>query len=169
MKAFGRSSLVGAIWASADGQLLGVVADGKLGISVNAGTDGVWRELPAGLTAATWLDGWSRAGKLTLFLGTREGLLESSDEGMHWTRRENGLPAGAVDRWLRGDGILISSLRQGGIYLSQDEGLNWTRVDEDTERGRITGLVQMGQGIVIVGSQSEGVLQLELGPESGGH
>ena len=94
MKAFGRSSLVGAIWASADGQLLGVVADGKLGISVNAGTDGVWRELPAGLTDATWLDGWSRAGKLTLFLGTREGLFESLDEGMHWTRRDNGLPAG---------------------------------------------------------------------------
>jgi len=42
--------------------------------------------------------------------------------------------------------------------------MNWTRVDEAAERGRTTGLVQTGQGIVIVGSQREGVLQLELGP-----
>jgi photosystem II stability/assembly factor-like uncharacterized protein len=164
MKAFGRSGLVDAIWASGDGQLLGVVADGKVGISVNAGTDGVWRDLPAGLTDVTWLDGWLRAGRLILFLGTHEGLFESLDEGIHWTRCENGLPAGPVDRWLRGDGILIASLRQGGVYLSQDEGMNWTRVDEAAERGRTTGLVQTGQGIVIVGSQREGVLQLELGP-----
>jgi hypothetical protein len=41
--------------------------------------------------------------------------------------------------------------------------MNWTRADEDAERGRTTGLVQIGQGIVIVGSQSEGVLQLDLG------
>jgi len=73
------------------------------------------------------------------------------------------LLAGPVDSWLRGDGILIASLRQGGIYLSRDEGMNWTWADEDAERGRTAGLVQIGQGIVIVGSQSEGVLQLDLG------
>jgi len=78
-------------------------------------------------------------------------------------RCEHGLSAGPVDGWLRGDGIRMASLRQGGIYLSQDEGMNWTRVDEDAERGRTTGMVQIGQGIVIVGSQSEGVLLLELG------
>jgi photosystem II stability/assembly factor-like uncharacterized protein len=163
MKAFGQSGLVEAIWASVDGQLLGVVADGKVGISVNAGTDGVWRDLPAGLTGVTWLDGRLRAGTLTLFLGTREGLFESLDGGIHWTRRENGLPAGPVDSWLRSEGILIASSRQGGIYLSRDEGMNWTRVNAEAEKGRATGLVQIGQGIVIVGSQSEGVLQLDLG------
>jgi photosystem II stability/assembly factor-like uncharacterized protein len=74
------------------------------------------------------------------------------------------LPAGPVDNWLHGDALLIVSLREGGIYLSRDEGMNWTRVDEDAERGRTIGLVQIGQRIVIVGSQSEGVLQLDLGP-----
>jgi hypothetical protein len=74
------------------------------------------------------------------------------------------LLAGPVDSWLRGDGILIASLRQGGIYVSRDEGMNWTRVDDDAQRGRTAGLVQIGKGIVIVGSQREGVLQLELGP-----
>jgi hypothetical protein len=73
------------------------------------------------------------------------------------------LPAGPVDSWLHGDAIQIASLRQGGIYLSQDEGLNWMRVDSDAERGRITGLVQIGQGFVIVESQREEVLLLELG------
>jgi len=84
------------------------------------------------------------------------------DEGVHWTGRDNGLPAGPIDGWLRGDGILFVSFRQGGIYLSQDEALNRARVDADTERGRGTGLVQIGQGIVILGSQSEGVLELDL-------
>ena len=164
MKAFGRSGFVDAIWASGDNQLLGVVAGGKLGISVNAGADGVWRDLPASITEVTWLDGWLRAGRLTLFLGTPQGLFESLDGGMRWIRCENGLPAGPVDRWLRGDGVLIASLRQGGIYLSRDEGMNWTRVDENAETGRTTGLVQTGPETVIVGSQGEGVLQLELGP-----
>ncbi|HXR33473.1 MAG TPA: hypothetical protein VN830_07185 [Verrucomicrobiae bacterium] len=164
MKAFGRSGFVNAFWVSSDSQLLGVVADGKLGISVNAGTNGIWRDLPADITEVTWLDGWLRAGRLTLFLGTREGLFESLDEGIHWRRRENGLPAAPVDGWLRGNAILLASLRQGGIYLSQDEGLDWTRVDEAAEKGRTTGLVQTAPGIVIVGSQSEGVLELELGP-----
>jgi photosystem II stability/assembly factor-like uncharacterized protein len=163
MKAFGRSGFVDAIWASEDGQLLGVVADGKLVISVNAGADGVWRDLPAGITQVAWLDGWLRAGRLTLFLGTDNGLFESLDGGVRWMRRENGLPAGPVDTWLRGEAILMASLRQGGIYLSRDGGTNWTRLDEDAERGRTTALVQIGQGIVIVGSQSEGVLQLDLG------
>ncbi len=164
VKAFGRSGFVDAIWASADGQLLGVVADGKLGVSVNAGADGVWRDLPAGITEVAWLDGWLRAGRLTLFLGTDIGLFASLDGGVRWMRRENGLPAGPIEKWLRGDNILMASLRQGGIYLSRDEGSSWTRLDEDAERGRAAGLAEVEPGVVIVGSQREGVLELELGP-----
>jgi len=164
MQAFGRSGLVDSIWASGDGQLLGVAADGKLRISVNAGADGVWRDLPAGITEVAWLDGWLRAGRLTLFLGTDNGLFASLDGGVRWMRRENGLPAGPIERWLRGDNILMVSLRQGGLYLSRDEGTSWTRLDEDAERGRAAGLAEVEPGVVIVGSQREGVLQLELGP-----
>lgn len=164
MKAFGRSGFVDALWASGDSQLLGVVADGKLGISVNAGADGVWRDLPAGVTEVAWLDGWLRAGRLTLFLGTDNGLFASLDGGVHWARCENGLPAGPIERWLRSDNTLMASLRQGGIYFSRDEGTSWTRLDQDAERGRAAGLAELEPGVVIVGSQWEGVLQLELGP-----
>ncbi|HKM81058.1 MAG TPA: hypothetical protein VJY15_08875 [Candidatus Acidoferrum sp.] len=164
MKAFGRSGFVDAIWASSDGQLLGVVADGKLAISVNAGADGVWRELPAGITQVAWLDGYLHAGRLTLFLGTDNGLFESLDGGTRWMRRENGLPAGPMESWLRGDNFLMASLRQGGIYLSRDEGTSWTRLDEDAEKGRAAGLAEVEPGVVIVGSQREGLLQLDLRP-----
>jgi len=164
LKAFGRSSFVDVIWASEDGQLLGVVSDGKLGISVNAGADAVWRDLPAGINEATWLDGWLTAAGLTLFLGTQEGLFESLDGGTHWMRHQNGLPAAPVEKWLRGDGYLMATLRQGGIYLSRDEGTTWTRLDTDAEKSSVTGLVSTDPGIVVVGSQSEGVLQLELPP-----
>jgi len=164
LKAFGRSGFVDAIWASEDGQLLGLVADGKLGISVNAGADAVWRDLPAGVTEVTWLSGWLSAGRLTLFLGTQEGLFESLDGGIRWMRHQNGLPAAPVEKWLRNDGFLMVTLRQGGIYLSRDEGATWTRLDEDAEKGRVAGLVAIGPGVVVIGSQSEGVLQLELSP-----
>jgi photosystem II stability/assembly factor-like uncharacterized protein len=164
LKAFGRSSFVDVIWASEDGQLLGVVSDGKLGISVNAGEDAVWRDLPVGITTATWLDAWLTAAKLTLFLGTQEGLFESLDGGTHWMRHQNGLPAAPVEKWLRSGGFLIATLRQGGIYLSCDEGTSWTRLDADAEKSSVTGLVATSPGIVVVGSQSEGVLQLELPP-----
>ncbi len=164
LKAFRRSSLVDVIWASEDGQLLGVVSDGKLGISINAGEDAVWRDLPAGIGEVAWLDGWLNTARLTLFLGTQEGLFESLDGGIHWMRHQNGLPAAPVEKWLRSNGFLIATLRQGGIYLSRDQGTTWTRLDADEEKGRVTGLVSMDPGIVVVGSQSEGVLQLELPP-----
>jgi len=79
-------------------------------------------------------------------------------------RRENGLPAGPIEKWLRGDNILMASLRQGGIYLFRDEGSSWTRLDEDAERGRAAELAEVEPGVVIVGSQREEVLKLELGP-----
>jgi photosystem II stability/assembly factor-like uncharacterized protein len=162
LKAFGRSGFVDEIWASEDGRLLGVLADGKLGISVNAGADAVWRDLPAGVSGVTWLDEWLSAERLTLFLGTQEGLFESLDSGIHWMRYQNGLPAAPVEKWLRRDGFLMATSRQGGIYLSRDEGVTWTRLDTDAETGRVAGLVEIEPGVVAIGSQSEGVLQLNL-------
>lgn len=163
MRGFGRNGFAQAMWASEDSQLLGMVANGKLGISVNAGADAVWSDLPAGISEVAWLDGWLHGGGCTLFLGTDHGLFESLDGGVHWMQREGGLPAGAMERWLRGDNILMVSLRQGGLYLSRDEGANWTRLDGNTEAGRVAGLAEVEPGVVIVGSQKEGVLQLELG------
>lgn len=164
LKASGRSDFVDVIWVSEDGQILGVVSDGKLGISINAGADAVWRDLPAGITGVAWLDGWLTAEKLTLFLGTQQGLFSSLDCGIHWARHQNGLPAAPVEKWLRSNGFLIATLRQGGIYLSRDEAATWTRLDGDAEKSSVTGLVATDPGIVVVGSQSEGVLQLELPP-----
>ncbi len=162
VKDFGHAGFVDAIWISDDGQILGVVAGGKLGISVNAGVDADWRDLPADVIEVGWLDGTLNAGRLTLFLGTQQGLFESLDGGMNWTRNQSGLPAAPIEKWLRGDGFLIVTLRQGGIYLSRDEGATWARLDANAERGRVAGLVAIEPGIVLVGSQSEGVLQLEL-------
>ena len=164
LKAFGRSGFPDTIWTSEDGQLLGLVSGGKLGISANAGADAVWRDLPAGVAEVTWLDGWVTAEKLTLFLGTQQGLFSSLDGGIHWARHQNGLPAAPVEKWLRRDGFLLATLRQGGIYLSRDDGATWTRLDADAEKGRVTGLVATGPGVIVIGSQSEGVLQLELPP-----
>ncbi len=164
LKAFARSAFGDAIWASEDGRLLGVVADRKLGISVNAGTDAVWHDLPAGVTEVTWLDGWLNAGRLILFLGTQEGLFESLDGGIRWLHHQSGLPAAPVEKWLRSDGFLMATSRQGGVYFSRDEGTSWMRLDADAETGRVEGLVAIEPGVVVIGSQSEGVLQLELPP-----
>ena len=97
-----------------------------------------------------------------LFLGTNEGHFASLNEGIHWTRSGNGLPAAPLQDWLHVDTFLLVSLKQGGIFCSQDEGMNWSRIDGDAERGRTAGFVQTAPGRVLVGSQREGVLKLEL-------
>ena len=48
------------------------------------------------------------------------------------------------------------------MYVSRDAGNTWERVDQDAERGRFTGIVETQQGVLSVGSQSEGVLRLFL-------
>jgi hypothetical protein len=40
-------------------------------------------------------------------------------------------------------------------------------VDQDAERGRYTGLVETRSGAILAGSQSEGLLRLEMGEEQG--
>jgi hypothetical protein len=165
MNAFGKSRSLDAIWASADSQMLAVVADGKLGISLSAGKDAVWHDLPAGISRVGWLDWNIRETRRVLYLGTREGLFTSDDGGIRWTRGGNGLPAAPINDWLDGGNFLLASLTQGGLFLSRDEGIHWMRVDEDEERGRTAGLVQTAPGRILVGSQGEGVLQLELVPK----
>jgi hypothetical protein len=69
-----------------------------------------------------------------------------------------------MDQFLHLPNIWSVSERHGGLYLSRDSGASWNRVDRDAERGRFTGLVGTRDGAVLAGSQSEGLLRLEMNP-----
>jgi photosystem II stability/assembly factor-like uncharacterized protein len=171
LKAFAGGGQVRAIWQAYAGQGMCVVMDGKLGWSPDGEKTAAWQDLPVAKDQALWLDMVESGTSKTLYLGTTQGLFLSRDTGAHWSRTEDGLPAGQVERWLRSPGVWLLSERGGGIYVSEDEGVNWRRVDQDAERGRITGFVGIGSGTILAGSQSEGLLRLRVAgrPETVGN
>ena len=158
LKAFSRRDKLNALHVASDGALLTEVADGKLAISRDGGLSATWHDLPSAATNVLWIDCDELSTKKTFFLGTSEGLFISNDEAATWTRQERGLPAGQLDNWLRAPHFMAASLREGGMYTSTDGGISWVRVDHDAERSRFVGLVETDPGIVVIGSQSEGVL-----------
>lgn len=163
LKVFGRSEDAGALWVSPDGQYVDVISGGKLGISQDGGKTAIWRDLPVSGKAARWVETSYRSGNLEVFLGTDHGLYESSDTGIRWKLREEGLPAGQVEGWLHSADLMVATLREGGMYISRDKGSSWTRIDTDAERGGFEGFVEVERGVLVVGSKSEGLLRLDVG------
>jgi photosystem II stability/assembly factor-like uncharacterized protein len=161
VKAYGHGEKVRAVWMSATGREMGVVAEGKLGLSSDGGETAEWRDLPVSTEQTSWLDITESSSGNTVYLGTGEGIYSSVSNGA-WKNVAGGLPAGAAGRWLRGPGVLAASELDGGLYISRDNGASWKRVDDDAERGIFTGLVKTPSGGVLAGSQSEGLLRLEM-------
>ncbi|HKM66919.1 MAG TPA: hypothetical protein VJX70_07120 [Candidatus Acidoferrum sp.] len=157
LPAFPRATRASALWVSPEGRSVSFASDGKIGISRDAGKTAVWRDLPAGITEANWILGDSRDFS-RVFLGTRRGLYFSRDATEHWTLAREGLPAARIEEGLRSSDLFIVALPEGGMYASEDGMGNWNRVDEDAERGRVTGVVETQPGQFVFGSQSEGVL-----------
>jgi len=155
--AFTRIVAVSAIWISADDQRLAIAADGKLGLSGDAGASAVWHDLPFDLRTAHWIV-WDGQGNSDLLSGSEQGLFRSQDSGARWTPVREGLPAGVFEQGLRSGGGLLVTFEQGGIYRSADGAKNWTRLDQDAERSRITSLSQTEPNHFLFGSQSEGLL-----------
>jgi photosystem II stability/assembly factor-like uncharacterized protein len=160
MKAFGRGQGVRAVWISKAGSEIGVVMDGKFAWSADGGVSAGWRDIPAAAERVSWIDVSSDVKK-TVFLGTNEGVFLSVDENP-WQRIGGGLPPGQVGPWLRLPEVWAISERDGGLYTSRDHGHSWRRVNSDTERGRFTGLARTGDGAILAGSQSEGLLKLKF-------
>lgn len=140
------------------GRTILALQNGKLGLSRDGGETAIWRDLPANSGDSLWLTGdpdlhgrW--------FLGTRAGLFLSNNQGESWTHDMRGLPAGPVEHWLAAEDLLAVSRQEGGLYISEDRGKSWQRVDQDAERGRITGIVALPSGGWLIGSQSEGLLK----------
>jgi photosystem II stability/assembly factor-like uncharacterized protein len=165
VKAFIRGGSIRTGWVSSNGNEVVVVQHGKLGISNNAGESAVWRDLPVAGEEVLWLDiaGDSDASP-EITLGTDTGLYISSDSEAGWQRVNGGLPAAPVVRSLRRANAWVVTERGGGVYVSQDHAKSWKRVDGDAERSEFTGLVWSGPQTVLVGSQSEGLLELKLAP-----
>jgi photosystem II stability/assembly factor-like uncharacterized protein len=157
MKGFGPGEGIRAIWASAAGDEIGVVMDGKFGWSLDGGASAMWRDLPVVAEHVVWID--TAVAKKTAYLGTDKGVFFSTD-GNAWQLIGDGLPSGYITAWLSSGGIWAAGERDGGFYISRDSGGSWRRVDGDGERGQFTGIVEMPGGGLLAGSRSEGLLAL---------
>jgi photosystem II stability/assembly factor-like uncharacterized protein len=164
LKAFGRGGPIRAVSVSTDGHCVGVVRDGKLGLSVNGGESAVWRDLPVSDSEVFWLDveKATSGANATLFLGTGRGMYISRDAGATWTPVQGGVPSASIGHLLRDSTFWVVTERGGEVYVSRDQGSNWQRVDQDAERGQFVGLLAAGPDAILAGSQSEGLLRLTL-------
>jgi photosystem II stability/assembly factor-like uncharacterized protein len=161
LKAFPTGQIHAGWISSGEEQRIAAVADDKLGLSSDGGKTAVWRDLPVTAEQVDWLDADQSADRITIYLVTREGIYVSHESDELWQRLAGGLPAGQVERWLR-SGLWAVAERGGRFYVSEDSGASWKGVDQDPERSRITGLVATADGGVLAGSQSEGLLLLDL-------
>ena len=162
VKAFSHSTTVQALWVNESGSEAAVVAEGKLGVSKDGGATAVWRDLPVPGNEVRWLASPLGREPTAFFLATDKGLYQSRSEGLQWSLVGGGLPTGRIERWLEGEKLELATLGGGGMYISRDRGTTWTRIDDDAERGRFSGLVQVGPGVILAGSESEGLLQLNV-------
>ncbi len=160
LKAFDSAAQIPAVWISAAGSEIAVVTGGKLGLSSDGGNTATWTDLPVATDRVLCLDVAQSEDK-AIYLGTNEGVFSLRPQGL-WQRLVGGLPAGRVEQWLRQPGIWATSEGDGALYVSQDAGNSWKRVDRDSERGTFTGLVALPDGALLAGSQSEGLLQLQV-------
>ena len=157
--AFRSPSVASAIWVSTTSAEIDVIQDGKLGLSSDGGESASWRDLPVPAAQALWIDQTSSTTPAKLTLGTAGGLFLSADSGSTWVLAKNGVPAGRMEAWLADPAFWLVSERTGGLYLSLNQGASWNRVDQDAERGRFAGLVNLGNGNILAGSQAEGLLR----------
>lgn len=161
LAAFLRVPSPSAIWVSSDGNSLALVSAGKFAVSKDGGRSAAWRDLPAGVGNGNWLAADSPQFS-ELYLGTQRGLYLSTDAGAHWVLTREGLPLASIGLGLRtGRGFFVT-LEQDGIYFSSAGSRSWERVDSDAERGRINGLAETQTGTVLLGSQSEGILEWRI-------
>jgi photosystem II stability/assembly factor-like uncharacterized protein len=162
LHAFTAPSVASGIWVSADGGQIASLQDGKLGLSANGGETASWRDLPVSTSHALWVDVVRPSGLPAFILGTSAGLFSSAGPGSGWVPMKNGIPVGRMEMWLADPAFWLVSERTGGLYLSWNHGESWSRIDGDAERGRFAGLVNLGNGQVLAGSQGEGLLRLEV-------
>jgi photosystem II stability/assembly factor-like uncharacterized protein len=161
IEAYARTKNIRALWISRTGGELAVVSDNKLGLSSDDGASAVWGDLPLPQGEIVWIDAEEAESEKTVFLGTSKGVFRSRTGTDTWQQMEKGLPPGHAEVWLRSSKVWAVSEQDGGLYISRDQGGSWNRVDQDAERGRFTGIVT-ATGALLVSSQSEGLLRLEI-------
>ena len=164
LKAFTGNGLTSAVWVSRNGREIAVLQDNQWGLSLDAGDSASWRDLPLAGAQCLWIAQAKSEDSTFVILGTSIGLFFSRDGGARWTPAGNGLPAGRMEQWLSTAGYWLVSERSGGLYFSSQQGVRWARIDEDEERSRFAGLVDLGDGSALVGSQSEGILRVTSSP-----
>ena len=160
LKAFAQAAATAAD-VSADGNNVLVLDVGNLGISTDGGGTAVWRDLPGAATPR-----WVRAANkgAGIFLATDVGLYVSTDHGTTWVRLQHGLPPAGMQFWLETADRFFVTTNQGGLYISRDNGENWTRLNPPTKWNDISGLAELPQGGIAVGSLSEGALAWQDNP-----
>ena len=162
LRAFGQGAGIRTVFVESPDATVYAVVGTKLGRSGDGGQTAVWTDLPSSVQQAKWISATMGTSTKTILLGTDHGLYSSTDEGKNWRMRAGGVPAGNIGEYSQSGDLIVMTLTDGGMYISDDQGMNWRRIERDTERGVFSGLVEVQPGVVMAGSQSEGLLRIEV-------
>jgi photosystem II stability/assembly factor-like uncharacterized protein len=145
------------------------------GVVVSRDGGETWQQvagIPATAPINTIVQDRQRAGNI--FVGTKQTLYLSQDNGLRWMRRGGGLPYGDYTSVLinphNGNEIFIGNAYEttGGVYRSANGGMTWSRIDPQDARlpsQRIWALAYDAndRNRIFVGSHSAGIYVAEQG------
>ncbi len=95
----------------------------------------------------------SVASNENIFIGTRNGVYLSTDNGAHWTFASNGLPSAKVTILAVSGANIFAVVEYKGVYLSTNNGQTWTVANTGLGDLNIISLA-VGAGKVYAGSGS---------------
>ncbi|MBK7215038.1 MAG: T9SS type A sorting domain-containing protein [Bacteroidales bacterium] len=84
----------------------------------------------------------------TLFAGTQEGVFASTDDGITWIKKTNGMPASQEVNAIYANGsYLYAGFKQNGVFRSSDNGNNWIERNEGMSGIPVFSMVTKGNSL----------------------
>ena len=151
-----RSTDDGASWKEIDQGRLGYVralaaSDSFLFVAIH---DTVYRTSEGGSAGQLITTSPLQGEVLTLFAsdvdlvaGTVSGVFRSTDWGLHWLARSQGLPNAGILALSKADTNLFAGVNLWGIYRSTNNGQEWTPVNNGMPASRVQAFAVLSSGL----------------------
>lgn len=177
-----RSTNKGVSWESVNvgiDYLFVMSVANSLNNELFAGSLGVYHSSNMGIN---WIQNGTLSAAVLCFLiqpggiilvGTGGGIYRSTDNGMMWTKKSNGLPSpNSIDVWSLGEdnsGNIYAATSSYGVFKSSDNGNNWVEKNNGLSTIYARTIAVNSLGHLFVGTSGGGIFLSTNGGDSWSH